>query len=238
MSDAVSCERVPFHLFNLTAAAQVGRHSLPQLHIRPILAGRATFFLILSEQNSHPCSSACLLFPRSPFLFKYPPLLPPFPSNSLSLRLPPPFSRISHGYPNKMRLDTLPLTFSLALLLSIDYARAAPSPPDQLQQRSASSRSLHIPITRRAATQRSEEELGIWAKQQKELLEGKYGRPSAPNTKRSTGYNMYAPTHVISTHSPLTRTPTPGLSIRTLTPGMSDHMRNNHRHFADKWPTL
>lgn len=100
-----------------------------------------------------------------------------------------------------MRLDTLPVTFSLALLLSIDYTRAAPSPPDQLQERSSSGRSLHIPINRRAVTQRSDEELGIWAKQQKELLEGKYGGSSAPSTKRSTGYNMYArapPRHIHS----------------------------------------
>jgi len=92
-----------------------------------------------------------------------------------------------------MRLDTLPVTLSLALLLSIDYARAAPSSPDQPQQRSSSGRSLHVPISRRAITQRSDEELGIWAKQQKESLEGKYAGSSAPSTKRSTGYNMYAP---------------------------------------------
>jgi len=106
-----------------------------------------------------------------------------------------------------MRLDTLPLTFSLALLLSLDYARAAPSLPDQQQQRSSSSRSLHIPISRRAVTQRSDEELGAWAKQQKEFLEGKYGSPSAPSTKRSTGYNMYArapPPRPFSTSYPLT----------------------------------
>lgn len=89
-----------------------------------------------------------------------------------------------------MRLDTLPVTLSLALLLSIDYARAAPSSPDQQQQRSTSGRSLHIPISRRAVAQRSDEELGIWAKQQKESLEGKYGGSSAPSTKRSTGFNM------------------------------------------------
>jgi hypothetical protein len=94
-----------------------------------------------------------------------------------------------------MRLDTLPLTFSLALLLSLDYARGAPSSPDQQQQqRSSSSRSLHIPISRRAVTQRSDEELGLWAKQQKEFLEAKYGSSSAAqNAKRTTGYNLYAP---------------------------------------------
>ncbi len=96
-----------------------------------------------------------------------------------------------------MRLDAFPLTFSLALLLCIDHALAAPSPssPDeQQQQRSTSSRSLHIPILRRAPPQRNESELGLWAKQQKEFLEAKYGPPSGPpgTTKRSTGYNRCA----------------------------------------------
>jgi len=100
-----------------------------------------------------------------------------------------------------MRLDPFPLTFSLALLLFIDHALALPSPssPDEQQQqqkqqqkqRSTSSRSLHIPILRRAPPQRNEYELGLWAKQQKEFREAKYGPPSgAPGTtKRSAGHN-------------------------------------------------
>lgn len=93
-----------------------------------------------------------------------------------------------------MRLDALPLTLSLALLLCVDYALAAPSSSDHHQQRdapSSSSRSLHIPIVRRAPVQRSDTELGLWAKRQKESLEAKYGgHPSGSNSKRSTGFNM------------------------------------------------
>jgi hypothetical protein len=92
-----------------------------------------------------------------------------------------------------MRLDALPVTFSLALLLCVDHALAAPSPLD-LQQRdppSTPTRSLHIPIVRRAVGQLNETELGIWAKHQKQFLEAKYGQSSGSNSKRSTtGYNM------------------------------------------------
>jgi cathepsin D len=96
-----------------------------------------------------------------------------------------------------MRLDALPVTFSLALLLCADYALAAPSSPDHHQQQrdaasSSSRRSLHIPIVRRAPVQRNDAELGLWAKQQKEFLEAKYGgqRSGSKSSKRSTGYNM------------------------------------------------
>jgi hypothetical protein len=92
-----------------------------------------------------------------------------------------------------MRLDALPVTFSLALLLCVDYALAAPSSPDDLhQQRDASSsRSLHIPIVRRALVQRNDTELGLWAKQQKQFLEAKYGaQSSGSSSKRSTGTNL------------------------------------------------
>src|SRR6266850_1698086 len=91
-----------------------------------------------------------------------------------------------------MRLDALPVTFSLALLLCVDYALAAPSSPDQQRDASSSSsRSLHIPIVRRAPVQRDDAELGLWAKRQKQFLEAKYGgRPSGSSSKRSTGSNM------------------------------------------------
>jgi hypothetical protein len=93
-----------------------------------------------------------------------------------------------------MRLDALPVTFSLALLLCVDLALAAPSSPDPQQQRSPSASprsSLHIPIVRRAPTQLNETELGLWAKQQKQFVEAKYSQhPGSRSSKRSTGYNM------------------------------------------------
>jgi hypothetical protein len=94
-----------------------------------------------------------------------------------------------------MCLDALPFTFLLVLVfcISVDYAQAAPSSPD-LQQRnppSSTTRSLHIPIIRREVGQRNETELGIWAKQQKQFLEVKYGQPPwGSNSKCSTGYNL------------------------------------------------
>ena len=88
-----------------------------------------------------------------------------------------------------MRLDALPISFALSLLLSVDHALAVPA--SQPRDR-PSSRGLHVPILRRAATQRNETEWGLWAKQQKELLEGKYSRPSSTTTKRSSGYNLCA----------------------------------------------
>jgi len=86
-----------------------------------------------------------------------------------------------------MRLDALPVSFALSLLLSVDHALAVPASRDQ-----PSSRGLHVPILRRAAGQRNDTEWGVWAKQQKQLLEGKYGRPSTTTTKRSSGYNLCA----------------------------------------------
>jgi hypothetical protein len=80
-----------------------------------------------------------------------------------------------------MRLDTLPLPFVLSLFLTVDWALAAPSPHSQ-----PSSRALHVPILRRASPQRTDEDWGLWAKKQKNLLETRYrGGPS--NAKRSSG---------------------------------------------------
>jgi hypothetical protein len=86
-----------------------------------------------------------------------------------------------------MLLDVL--TVSFALLLGADFAQASPS-----LRRSPTSqgRGLHVPLLRRAAAQRNETELGIWAKQQKQLLESKYGQPSTTSVKRSSGYNLCA----------------------------------------------
>ena len=84
-----------------------------------------------------------------------------------------------------MRLDVLPLPFVLTLFLTVDWALAAPGPRSQ-----PSSRSLHVPILRRAPPQRTPTELGVWAKQQKQFLEAKYGGLS--NVKRSSGENLYA----------------------------------------------
>ena len=86
------------------------------------------------------------------------------------------------------------LTISLTLLLSADFTRASPA----LRRSSSSeSRGLHIPLIRRATPQRNEAELGIWAKQQKELLESKYGHRGT-NEKRSSGYNLYASARFLS----------------------------------------
>ncbi|KAH8991661.1 acid protease [Lactarius akahatsu] len=82
-----------------------------------------------------------------------------------------------------MRLDALPVSFALSLFLTVDWALAAPGPRSQ-----PSDRSLHVPILRRAPPQRSDTEWGIWAKQQKQFLEAKYGGPST--AKRSSGENL------------------------------------------------
>lgn len=84
-----------------------------------------------------------------------------------------------------MLFDVLTVSFALHLLLG-DLALGLPS-----SQRSPSSpsRSLHVPLLRRAEPQRNETEFGLWAKQQKQLLEAKYGGgPST--TKRSSGTNL------------------------------------------------
>jgi hypothetical protein len=87
-----------------------------------------------------------------------------------------------------MRLDALPVSFALCLLLYVDHTLAAPSPHDQSP--SSQARGLHIPILRRATVERDDSELGRWAKEQKLLLETKYG--GASTTKRATGQNLCA----------------------------------------------
>ncbi|KAH9039286.1 acid protease [Lactarius pseudohatsudake] len=82
-----------------------------------------------------------------------------------------------------MRLDALPVSFALSLFLTVDWALAAPGPRSQ-----PSDLSVHVPILRRAPPQRSDTEWGIWAKQQKQFLEAKYGGPST--AKRSSGENL------------------------------------------------
>ncbi|KAI9451913.1 aspartic peptidase A1 [Lactarius psammicola] len=82
-----------------------------------------------------------------------------------------------------MRLDALPVSFALSLFFTVDWALAAPGPRSQ-----PTSRGLHVPILRRAPPQRTDDEWGIWAKQQKQFLEAKYGGPS--NAKRSSGENL------------------------------------------------
>jgi cathepsin D len=84
-----------------------------------------------------------------------------------------------------MLFDALTLSFALHLLLG-DFAQALPSSPTRLP--SSSSRSLHIPLLRRAVSQRNDTEVGLWAKQQKQFLENKYGGSST--TKRSSGTNL------------------------------------------------
>ena len=83
-----------------------------------------------------------------------------------------------------MLFDVLTVSFALHLLLG-DFAHALPSSP---RSPSSQSLSLHIPLRRRAVPQRNDTEFGLWAKQQKQLLEGKYGGSST--TKRSSGTNL------------------------------------------------
>ncbi|KAI0057208.1 acid protease [Artomyces pyxidatus] len=81
-----------------------------------------------------------------------------------------------------MRLEALPTTLSLALLLSAEDALAAPKTSSQ-------PRELHIPLSRRPVVQRSDAEWGLWARQQKEMLESKYGAEPS-RRKRTSGYNL------------------------------------------------
>jgi predicted component of type VI protein secretion system len=84
--------------------------------------------------------------------------------------------------------DALTVSFTLhLLLLCADVAQASPS---LRRSPSSPSRALHIPLLRRAPPERNDTELGVWAKQQKQLLEGKYGQRSTTSTKRSSGYNL------------------------------------------------
>jgi cathepsin D len=85
-----------------------------------------------------------------------------------------------------MLVDALTVSFALHLLLG-DFAQALPSSP---RSPSSPSRSLHVPLLRRAVPQRNDTEFGLWAKQQKEVLEDKYGGSSI--TKRSSGTNLCA----------------------------------------------
>jgi cathepsin D len=85
-----------------------------------------------------------------------------------------------------MRFDAFQPSLALSLLLTVGHALAVPTSHDQ-----PSSRSLHVPILRRAARLRNDTEWGLWAKQQKEFLEGKYNRQQT--MKRSSGYNSCAP---------------------------------------------
>ncbi|KAF8489905.1 aspartic peptidase domain-containing protein [Russula emetica] len=84
-----------------------------------------------------------------------------------------------------MLFDALTVSLALHLLLLGDFALALPSSP---RSPSSPSRSLHIPLLRRAVPERNDTEFGLWLKQQKQLLEGKYGGSS--NTKRSSGTNL------------------------------------------------
>ena len=116
-----------------------------------------------------------------------------------------------------MLFDALPVSFALSLLLCVDHTLATPAPH---ARSSSSSRGLHIPILRRAPPQRSDDELGLWAKRQKQLLEAKYSRHLSTTPKRSTGYNLCA--HV--SLSFITYRNGPGLSTKTSTLGTMTHV--------------
>jgi len=93
-----------------------------------------------------------------------------------------------------MLFDVLTVSFALHLLVG-DFALALPSSP---RSPSSPSRSLHIPLLRRAVPQRNDTELGLWAKQQKQSLESKYGGSST--TKRSSGTNLLVNQNVDSSY--------------------------------------
>lgn len=92
-----------------------------------------------------------------------------------------------------MLFDALTVSsFALHLLL-VDFAEAlrVPSPaPPAVTPPPLPNRSLHIPLLRRAVPHRNESEFGLWAKQQKQLLESKYGHPTHSSKKRSSGTNL------------------------------------------------
>ncbi|THH11877.1 hypothetical protein EW146_g7899 [Bondarzewia mesenterica] len=75
-------------------------------------------------------------------------------------------------------LESLPLALALLISASDTLARAAPRAP----------RELHVPLVRRAPAQRTAEEWGLWAKEQKNVLEVKYG--GAQTQKRASGMNL------------------------------------------------
>jgi hypothetical protein len=152
-----------------------------------ILAGRGP----PSPFSEQPRSCAYYLLCVSDLsLFKYPLIgsirqsFPPSPKGvvtSLKISL-----RRSQTILVTMLFDALTVSFALHLLLG-DFAQALPSSPRSPSD-SSPSRSLHVPLLRRAVPQRNDTEFGLWAKQQKELLESKYGGSSI--TKRSSGTNL------------------------------------------------
>jgi hypothetical protein len=85
-----------------------------------------------------------------------------------------------------MLFDALTVSLALHLLLG-DFTQALPSSP---RSPSTPSRSLHVPLLRRAVPERNDAELGVWLKQQKQLLEGKYGGSESSSRKRSSGSNL------------------------------------------------
>ena len=86
-----------------------------------------------------------------------------------------------------MRFDSLPI--ALTLLIGAHGALAAPRAP----------RALHVPLVRRAAAERTAEEWGLWAKEQKNVLEGKYSGDAA--RKRAEGMNLCVPCLLLAPYS-------------------------------------
>jgi hypothetical protein len=130
-----------------------------------------------------PSFAGRLIFSEQPFspLYISPPVFIPTPPSTLSFPKPQLIFSLE-----AMRLDAFQPSIALSLLLTVGHALAVPTSRDQ-----PSSRSLHVPILRRVADPRNDTEWGLWAKQQKEFLEGKYNRHQI--TKRSSGYNLCAP---------------------------------------------
>lgn len=89
-----------------------------------------------------------------------------------------------------MLSDALTVSFALHLLLGSNYFALALPSSRSSRSPGTPSRSLHVPLRRRAEPQRNETEFGLWAKQQKQALEGKYGGGGSSNTKRSSGTNL------------------------------------------------
>jgi hypothetical protein len=93
-----------------------------------------------------------------------------------------------------MLSGALSVSFALNILalLCADSALASPSLRTRSPSTTPGRGALHVPLLRRAPPQRNDSELGVWAKQQKQLLEGKYDQRLTTTTKRSSGYNLCA----------------------------------------------
>ncbi|KAI0050942.1 acid protease [Auriscalpium vulgare] len=82
-----------------------------------------------------------------------------------------------------MRYESLPSGLIALSILCANDALAAVAP------HAVRASELHIPLMRRAPTQRTDAEWGLWAKHQRAILAAKYSGAS-PARKRASGYNL------------------------------------------------